>query len=106
MDNFKIIYRILRILEQSMDADEFNKDLLSAESLEISGNRRNAILEMLVSEGYVKGISILSAVGSKGVKIGPDTGITLKGLEYLNENSFMKKAASIAKGIKDIMPGL
>ena len=31
-------------------------------------------------------------------------GITLKGLEYLAENSFMKKAANLAKGIKDIIP--
>lgn len=32
--------------------------------------------------------------------------ITLKGLEYLEENTLMKKAASLAKGIKDTIPGL
>jgi len=32
--------------------------------------------------------------------------ITLKGLEYLEENTLMKKAANLAKGIKDTIPGL
>lgn len=32
--------------------------------------------------------------------------ITLKGLEYLQENSMMKQAAAFAKGIKDIVPGI
>ncbi|MEE1527277.1 MAG: YjcQ family protein [Blautia sp.] len=32
--------------------------------------------------------------------------ITLKDLEYLEENSMMKKAAGIAKGIKDTILGL
>ena len=29
-----------------------------------------------------------------------------KGIEYLQENSMMTKAKNIAKGIKDIIPGL
>lgn len=106
MDNFKIIYKMLRILEQSMDLDEFDRQLLSAESLDISENRRRAILEMLLNEGYIKGASVIRSIGGNGIKIGPDIGITLKGLEYLGENSLMKKAANIAKGIKDIVPGL
>ena len=46
MDNFKIIYKILRALEQAMDLEEFDPDLISAENLGISENRRRAILEM------------------------------------------------------------
>ena len=30
--------------------------------------------------------------------------ITMKGLEYLQENSLMKKAANLAKGIAEIVP--
>lgn len=106
MDNFKIIYRILRILEQSLDLDEFNRSLISADTLEISENRWKAIMEMLLDEGYIKGAVVLRSIGGSGIKIGPDISITLKGLEYLNDNSFMKKAANIAKGIKDTIPGL
>ena len=32
--------------------------------------------------------------------------ITLKGLEYLQENSIMRKIYNAAKGIKEITPGL
>lgn len=32
--------------------------------------------------------------------------ITLKGMEYLSENTFMKKAANLVKGIKDTIPGM
>ena len=32
--------------------------------------------------------------------------ITLQGLEYLQENSLMKKAAAFAKGVKEIVPGI
>lgn len=45
MDNFKIIYKILRALEQAMDLEEFDPDLISAENLGISENRRRTILE-------------------------------------------------------------
>lgn len=34
------------------------------------------------------------------------TVITLKGLEYLSENTLMKKSANIVKGIKETVPGL
>lgn len=106
MDNFKIIYKILRILEQSLDIDEFDRSLISAAALGISENRWKAIMEMLLDEGYIKGVVVLRSIGGSGIKIGPDITITIKGLEYLNANSFMKKAANIAKGIKDTMPGL
>lgn len=58
MDNFKIIYKILRALEQAMDLEEFDPDLISAENLGISENRRRAILEML----YESGLRILRIV--------------------------------------------
>lgn len=32
--------------------------------------------------------------------------LTLKGLEYLNENSLMQRAMKMAKGIKDSIPGI
>lgn len=32
--------------------------------------------------------------------------LTLKGLEYLNENSLMQRAMRMAKGIKDCVPGI
>ena len=39
-------------------------------------------------------------------KLERNFGITLKGLEYLEENATMKKAAALLKGIKETVPGL
>lgn len=100
-NDFKIIYKILKVLSDSMDLDEFDVRRLSPKSLGINVNRRNAILEMLKEEGYVKGFESVQYIGERSARIYDliNIKITLKGLEYLSENSLMKKAADIAKGI-------
>lgn len=107
MDNFKIIYRILRILEKAMDLTEFDKSELSASALGISEPRWNRIMTMLAENKYVSGIDVrrtFSTEYPQATLVRPE--ITLLGLEYLEENTFMKKAAGIAKGIKETIPGL
>lgn len=60
---------------------------------------------MLIKEGYIDGIKITStATGTYITLINPQ--ITLQGLQYLEENSMMRKAYRMAKGIKDITPGI
>lgn len=107
MDDFKIIYRILRTLQKSMDCEEFDRQQLSPEALEMSKPRWSRIMTMLLREGYISGGETWNAMGCGYPRVTltrPE--ITLKGLEYLEENSLMKKAANIAKGIKDVVPGL
>ena len=84
MDNFKVIYKILKLLEEAMDQDEFDINLLSPDLLGVTENHRN---------------------GLSGVKLSKPA-ITLKGLQYLEENSMMKKVSGILKGIKETIPGL
>lgn len=103
MDNFRVIYKILRLLEETMDNDEFDISCISDECLGISKNRLNRLLILLQDDGYIQGI--IYKTGAQGVKISPHLRITIKGLEYLEENSMMKKAAAIVKGIKDTIPG-
>lgn len=103
MDNFKVIYKILKILEKAMDYEEFDRALISAEALGVTQARWEAIMTMLQDDGYIQGIQYVRSLGMKGIKV-IDVRITLKGLEYLEENSFMKKAANIAKGITDLIP--
>lgn len=103
MDNFRIIYKILKAFEKSMDAEEFNNDLIVAEQLGISEMRWKKIMKMLADEGYLEGVHVIQPdSGILIIKI-RNPGITLKGLEYLNDNSLMKKAANLAKGITDIV---
>jgi hypothetical protein len=61
-------------------------------------------MEMLAHNGYVEGISVKRSLdGDIAISLsGPR--ITLKGLEYLQENSLMRKAAALAKGITDLIP--
>lgn len=103
MDNFNIIYKILKALEKAMDYDEFDMDFISAERLKITENRRIKILEMLYKEGYIEGISVKYGIQGDVVFSVSNPRITLKGIEYLNDNSFMKKAANLAKGISEII---
>lgn len=103
LDNFKIIYKILAALEKAMDCPEFDIELINAQSLNISAERWTRYMEMLVDCGYIKGISFVNTI--VGVRIDfDDVRITLKGLEYLSENSFMKRAYRAVKGIKEIVP--
>lgn len=103
MDNFRAIYRILRYLEKAMDYEEADVDFISASALGITEQRWLAIMEMLVKENYVSGISVKRSVDGDTCLSVSDVRITMKGLEYLQENSLMQKAANLAKGIAEIM---
>lgn len=104
MDNFRIIYRILRYLERAMDYDEPDLSQISAEKFSLTEQRWTAIMEMLAREKYVDGISVKRSADGEAVLSISTPRITLRGLEYLQENSMMKKAAGFAKGIADFIP--
>lgn len=107
MDNFKIIYRILKNLEKAMELEEFDKNSISAESLGIPFPLWCRIMKMIVDSGYVTGVDVRNTFDCsypKATLVRPE--ITLKGLEYLNENAIMKKVANFFKGIKESVPGL
>lgn len=103
MDNFRVIYRILRYLEKALDYDEPNMDCISAKALKLSDQRWMALMEMLSKEGYIDGFSVQRTVDGSILISSPTPRITLKGLEYLQENSLMKKAAELAKGVAEII---
>lgn len=104
MDNFRSIYRILCYLERAMDYDEPDLEQISARALNLSEQRWTVIMEMLVSRGYIDGIRIKRGVDGEIVLLASVPRITLQGLEYLQENSLMQKAARLANGIDDIVP--
>ena len=100
MDDFRTIYKILRILQKSMDLEEFKKNSISAETLGLSIPKWNRIMAMLLNEGYISGGETWNTMDCGYPKVAltrPE--LTLKGLEYLEENSLMRKAADLSKGI-------
>ena len=51
MNNFTVIYKILRYLEASLDAEEFDDEAISAEKLKITQERWEQLLIMMQDEG-------------------------------------------------------
>lgn len=103
MEDFRVIYRILKVLHDAMDYEVFDRRLLDAKVLGISELKRNRLLCMLLQEGYITGIELIWADGADApIYINlRSPSLTMKGLEYLDDNSLMKKAAAMAKGIVD-----
>ena len=104
MDNFKIIYKILSVLEKSIDLENVDIERISSNNLGISQQRWNKYMEMLLDAGYIKGVTIQKYVTGETNVDAEDIRITLKGLEYLSENSIMQKMYKAAKGITDLIP--
>ena len=100
MEDFRIIYKILRILQKAMDLEEFDSEELSAEALGLTVPKWSRLMAMLLKEGYISGGQTWNTMDCGYPKVAltrPE--LTMIGLEYLEENGLMKKAAGLAKGI-------
>lgn len=101
----KLIYKILKNLRDSMSADEFDEQRISPERLGTDKNTRDAILVQLLHAGYIEGLQETQYIGDTKPTLTDlqYTKITLAGIEYLEENSLMQKAARLAKGIAEVI---
>ena len=100
MDNFKVIYKILKFLEASMDYEEVDYSRISHEALGVSKPRWEQLLVLLAESSYIDRLTYGRDLSSGRPYIAEPIKpiITLKGLQYLDENSMMKQAAALAKG--------
>ena len=106
MDNFKAVYRILSALKKAMDLPGFDvqqigHEALGAthEALGVTQERWCRYMEMMADVGYIKGVEIQRFITGETSVDARDIRITLKGLEYLQENGIMRKLYKAAKGI-------
>ena len=108
MDNFKMIYRILKYLEEHLGESNLNMDEVSHEKLGISFLRWEALLKLMQEEGYIKGLVYQQTMSDSQPHVVEPVRptITIKGLEYLTENRIMKKIADSAIRVKSIIPGI
>lgn len=98
----EVIQKILEHLDESMDEERISIDPISHEALEISYPRWCRILSMMLSEGLIEGfheINVSQATFPQFKARKPQ--ITLKGIQYLSDNSNMAKLYRAAKEIKD-----
>lgn len=100
MDNFKVIYKILRAMDKSIDGG--NVRIPTNTELEITLSRHYALLIALVDEGLVDGVSYRYYFGQSEPDIVLNRPrLTLKGFEYLAENSTLQKAKNLVAGVID-----
>ena len=104
MDNFKAVYRILSALEKAMDYPQFDTDQIGHDALGVTQERWCRYMETMADVGYIKGVESHRFITGETSVDARDIRITLKGLEYLQENSIMQKLYKAAKGIADIVP--
>lgn len=106
MDNFKAVYKILSALEKAMDCPEFNIEQIGPKALGVSDERWCRYIEMMADVGYIKGVTLSRSITGDMMVDGQNIRITLKGLEYLQENGIMQKLYKTAKGLTDLVPSL
>jgi len=104
MDNFKTVYRILNFLKKSELNDEFDDESFTSEYFGLTDRQWASTLERIIDDGHVKGVSIRFGADGYAVISISNPRITTKGLEYLVENSLMRKAARLVKGIREVLP--
>lgn len=84
----KILKYLYQCLKSGVDVDQF-------QILGIIGKLPETyaeyIIEALHIEGYVDGIYPTTAGGEEVYKLTPETRITPKGIEYLNNDQYMRK---------------
>ena len=101
MDNFKIIYRILKAMDKAIDGGSVR--IPTHTELDITLNRYYALLIALVDEGLIEGVSYKYYFGQNEPDISLNRPrLTLKGFEYLTENSTLQKAKDLVTGVIDI----
>lgn len=93
-DMHVLIYKILNYLYECLkkgihvDLAEFIRDC----NLEnVSDQYWQSVIEELLQHGYIKGIIIRGTKTQKVIMLKDDFGITLEGVDYLQENSMMGK---------------
>ncbi|MFV8822483.1 YjcQ family protein [Faecalibacterium sp. 9] len=62
MEDFRIIYRILKFLQQSMDFEDFDSEGFNAERFGTNPNRFQALLIQLQRAGYIEGLDIVQYI--------------------------------------------
>lgn len=105
MDNFKIMYKILRELEKNMGNENFSVGAISAEKMKISFEKWEQLLILMQDEGYIKGLVVSKDCESiyRHITEPIRPYITIKGLEYLANNSIIAKAKEMLKMAGEII---
>ena len=109
-DYFVLVYKLLSILYEDLKtgaATDIKTLLNDRDTFPIGQRYWIAIFEDLLEKGYIKGVQIVNVANSNDRKILLDKygiRITADGVEYLNNNSLMRKLAGVIGSVTDFLP--
>lgn len=103
--DFKSIYKILRTLQKWRGREDFEVKLISADALKLEFVDWEQLMIELQESGYIKGLVYTQTMSDMFPHIVEPIHprISLKGIEFLEENSLMRKAAEVLKLAGDIL---
>lgn len=107
-DYFVLAYKLLKYLYKCLKSGasiDFEYLNCGTKDFPVQEEYWNYLLEKLNEDGYIEGIVVIrSDTGPALVRKTNTFRITPKGIEYLQENSMMKKAAAAVKEIAESLP--
>ena len=104
-DYFKVAYAILSELKEAKKNGKIiDTSLISPERFGINDSYWLDIIEGLLEKGYAKGVSIQGSKTGRITTPIKELEITPEGMEYLRDNSTMKKIGKFAHEVKDLFP--
>lgn len=102
MNTLQIAYKILYSLEHKNKVDYMGQ-IIGPVALDVPEEKWIDVLQMLLEEGYISGAKIgKDILGNQYADI-RNVKITLKGAQYLSENSAMKRFARVATDVITII---
>lgn len=105
MSNFKVIYKILRLLDKYKGREDFDYEQISAKAMGTEFEDWEQIMIELQANGYIRGLVYTQTLADKFPHLVEPIHpvITLRGMEYLAENSMMTKARDMLKMAGDLL---
>lgn len=105
MDDFKVIYKILKLLHKNRGREDFDYEQISAKAMGMSFEDWEQLMIELQVNGYIRGLVYDQSLSDKFPHLVEPIRpvITLKGIEYLAENGVMNKVKEALRMVGDIV---
>lgn len=93
MKDYKTIYKILKTLDRYAGDEEFDYELISAQRMKLPYPKWEQLLILLQKAEYIDGIVYTQTLSNKFPHIAEPIKpyITLKGIDFIENNSTMQK---------------
>ena len=106
MSLYTTIFQILKAIDVSYENKNFTLKTLDLDKLNISPHRLALHLENLIDKGYLNGATVRFGNNYEPIIGFAIPRLTLDGLDFLENNTSMKKAYNFLKEAKEWIPGL